>query len=55
MIEQQYKNFEQEVNYQRALEFEMSSQAIDYLEANDLDSNKKIKVIRKSNESQFRQ
>jgi hypothetical protein len=41
MIEQQYKYFEQEVIYQRALEFVMSSQGIDYLEANDLDSNKK--------------
>jgi GxxExxY protein len=45
----------QEVIYQRALEFEMSSQAINYLDANDLDSNKKIKVIQKSDESQFRQ
>ena len=78
--------------YQRALEFEMSSQGIDlsrehempvyyknnqigmrlvdflihgiiaaelkainYLEASDLDSNKKIKIIQESNESQFRQ
>ena len=40
MINEEYKNFEQEVIYQRALEFEMSSQGIDYLEANDLDSNK---------------
>ena len=40
MIEQQYKYFEQEVIYQRALEFEMSSQGIDYLKANDLVSNK---------------
>jgi len=55
MIEQEYKNFEQEVIYQRDLEFEMSSQGIDYLKANDLDSNKKIKVIQESNESQFRQ
>ena len=31
----------QEVIYQRALEFEMSSLAINYLDANDLDSNKK--------------
>jgi len=31
----------QEVIYQRALEFKMSSQAINYLDANDLDSNKK--------------
>ncbi len=31
----------QEVIYQRALEFEMSTQAINYLDANDLDSNKK--------------
>ncbi|MEY3321933.1 MAG: hypothetical protein RLZZ417_1516 [Bacteroidota bacterium] len=31
----------QEVIYQRALEFEMSTQAINYLEAYDLDSNKK--------------
>ena len=31
----------QEVIYQRALEFEMSSLGIDYLDANDLDSNKK--------------
>ena len=82
----------QEVIYQRALEFEMSSQGIDYfrehemsvyyknnqirtrrvdfikygiiavelkainyLEASYLDSNKKIKIILKSNESQFRQ
>jgi hypothetical protein len=41
MIEQEYKNFEQEVIYQRALEFEMSLQGIDYLEAYDLVSNKK--------------
>ena len=41
MIEQQYKYFEQEVINQRALEFEMSSQCIDYLEAYDLVSNKK--------------
>ena len=41
MIEQEYKYFEKEVIYQRALEFEISSQGIDYLEANDLDSNKK--------------
>ena len=41
MIEQEYKNFEQEVINQRALEFEMSSQGIDYLKANDLDSKKK--------------
>ncbi len=40
MIEQEYKYSEQEVIYQRALEFEMSSQGIDYLEAYDLDSNK---------------
>jgi GxxExxY protein len=82
----------QEVIYQRALEFEMFSQGIDYfrehempvyyknnqigtrrvdflkygiiavelkainyLEASDLDSNKKIKIIQESNESQFRQ
>ena len=31
----------QEVIYQRALEFEMSTQTINYLDANDLDSNKK--------------
>jgi GxxExxY protein len=31
----------QEVIYQRALEFEMAIQAINYLDANDLDSNKK--------------
>ena len=31
----------QEVIYQGALEFEMSSQAINYLDANDLNSNKK--------------
>ena len=31
----------QEVIYQKALEFEMSSQVINYLDANDLDSNKK--------------
>jgi GxxExxY protein len=31
----------QEVIYQRALEFEMSTQAFNYLDANDLDSNKK--------------
>ena len=55
MINEQYKYFEQEVIYQRALEFEMSSQGIDYLEAYDLVSNKKIKVIQESNESQFRQ
>jgi hypothetical protein len=55
MIKEQYKYFEQEVIYQRALEFEMSSQGIDYLEAYDLVSNKKIKVIQESNESQFRQ
>ena len=30
----------QEVIYQRALEFEMSSQGIDYLEAYDLNSKK---------------
>ena len=54
MINEQYKYSEQEVIYQRALEVEMSSQGIDYLEAYDLDS-KKIKIIRKSNESQFRQ
>ena len=41
MINEQYKYSEQEVIYQRALEFEMSSQGIDYLEAYDLDSNKK--------------
>ncbi len=41
MIEQEYKYFEKEVINQRALEFEMSSQGIDYLEAHDLDSNKK--------------
>jgi hypothetical protein len=29
--------------------------AINYLEASDLDSNKKIKIILKSNELQFRQ
>jgi hypothetical protein len=29
--------------------------AINYLEASDLDSNKKIKIIQESNESQFRQ
>ena len=33
----------QEVIYHRALEFEMTSQAINYLESNDLDLNKKIK------------
>ncbi len=33
----------QEVFYHRALEFEMSSQGINYLESNDLDLNKKIK------------
>jgi hypothetical protein len=43
MIEQEYKNFEQEVINQRALEFEMSSQGIDFLEAYALDSNKKSK------------
>ena len=41
MINAEYKYSEQEVIYQWALEFEMSSQGIDYLEANDLDSNKK--------------
>ena len=41
MIEQEYKYFEKEVINQRALEFEMSLQRIDYLKANDLDSNKK--------------
>ena len=41
MKKEQYKYFEQEVINQRALEFEMSSQGIDYLKANDLDSNKK--------------
>ena len=41
MINEQYKYSEQEVFYQRALEFEMLSQGINYLEANDLDSNKK--------------
>ena len=40
MIEQQYKYFEQEVINQRALEFEMSSQGNDYLEAYDLNSKK---------------
>ena len=40
MIKEEYKYFEQEVIYQRDLEFEMSSQGIDYLKANDLDSNK---------------
>jgi hypothetical protein len=55
MIKKAYKYFEQEVIYQRALEFEMSLQRIDYLKANDLDSKKKIKVIQESNESQFRQ
>ena len=55
MIEQEYKYFEKEVINQRALEFEMTLQGIDNLEAYDLDSNKKINVIRKSNESQFRQ
>ena len=81
----------QEVIYQRALEFEMSSQGIDFsreqempvyyknnqtvthrvdilihgilavelkainhLEASDLDSKKKIKIIKESNESPFR-
>ena len=29
--------------------------AINYMEANDLDSNKKIKIIQESNESPFRQ
>ena len=43
MINEEYKYFEQEVIYQRALEFEMSSKGINYLEANDLDSNKKSK------------
>ena len=55
MIKEEYKYSEQEVIYQRALEFEMSSQGIDFLEAYALDSNKKIKVIQKSDESQFRQ
>ena len=55
MIKEEYKYFEQEVIYQRAFEFEMSSQGIDYLKAYDLDSNIKIKVIQESNESQFRQ
>ena len=55
MMNEQYKYFEQDVIYQRALEFEMSSQGIDYLKAYDLDSKKKIKVIQKSNELQFRQ
>ena len=55
MINKEYKYFEQEVIYQRGLEFEMSSQGIDYLKAYDLDSNKKIKIIPESNESQFRQ
>ena len=41
MMKEEYKYFEQEVIDQRALEFEMSSQAINYLESNDLDSNKK--------------
>ncbi|GDX47040.1 hypothetical protein LBMAG24_23680 [Bacteroidota bacterium] len=41
MIKEQYKYFEQEVIYLRALEFEMSSKGIDYLEAYDLVSNKK--------------
>ena len=40
MINEQYKYFEQEVIYQRALEFEMSSKGIDYLEAYDLNSKK---------------
>ena len=44
MKKEQYKYFEQEVIYQRALEFEMSSQGIDYLEAYDLDSNRKSQV-----------
>ena len=43
MINEEYKYFEQEVIYQRALEFEMSSQGIDFLEAYALDSNKKSK------------
>ena len=54
MINEEYKYSEQEVIYQRALEFEMSSQGIDYLEAYDLDSNKKIKIIQKSNEFGFK-
>ena len=41
MIMEEYKYSEKEVINQRALEFEMSSQGIDYLEANELDSNKK--------------
>lgn len=41
MINEQYKYSEKEVIYQRALEFEMSSQGIDYLEAYDLVSSKK--------------
>ena len=40
MINEQYKYFEKEVIYQRALEFEISSQGIDYLEAYDLNSKK---------------
>ena len=40
MIKEEYKYSEQEVIYQRALEFEMSSQGIDFLKAYDLDSNK---------------
>ena len=40
-MNEQYKYFEQDVIYQRALEFEMSSQGIDYLKAYDLDSKKK--------------
>ena len=40
MINEEYKYVEQEVIYQRGLEFEMSSQGINYLEVNDLDSNK---------------
>ena len=40
MIKEEYKYSEQEVIYQRDLEFEMSSQGIDFLKAYDLDSNK---------------
>ncbi len=42
-MNEQYKYFEQDVIYQRALEFEMSSKGIDFLEAYALDSNKKSK------------
>ena len=44
MINEEYKYSEQEVIYQRGLEFEMSSQGIDFLEAYDLDSNRKSQV-----------